>query len=57
METDNKQLKSTEMKTSKIDLFSENILTINEMLNVRGGDGDEEVPVTQTEGEDEDIII
>ncbi len=45
------------MKTSKIDLFSENLLTINEMLNVRGGDGDEEVPVTIPEGEDEDIII
>ncbi|MBT3243920.1 MAG: hypothetical protein HN352_12260 [Bacteroidetes bacterium] len=46
------------MKTSKFDLFSENVLTINEMLNVRGGDGEETNTTTSTtEGEDEDIIL
>jgi|GEM_PF-5061691 hypothetical protein len=58
METDNKTLKITVMKTSKFDLFSENVLTINEMLNVRGGDGEETNTTTSTtEGEDEDIIL
>jgi len=44
------------MKTSTIDLFDENVLTISEMFNVRGGDGDEGAS-TQAESEDEDIII
>lgn len=42
------------MKTLNFDLLNENVLTINEMFNVRGGDGDEG---TTTIGADEDIIL
>lgn len=46
------------MNTRNFDLLSENVLTINEMFNVRGGDGDEhEGSTTTTVGADEDIIL
>lgn len=47
------------MKTRNFDLLSENVLTINEMFNVRGGDGDEGSTSTSggTVGADEDIIL
>ena len=44
------------MKTRNFDLLSENVLTISEMFNVRGGDG-EESNSTTTVGADEDIIL
>jgi len=46
------------MKTRNFDLLSENVLTINEMFNVRGGDGDDDQGnTTTTVGVDEDIIL
>lgn len=50
------------MKTRNFDLLSENVLTINEMFNVRGGDGDEGGSTTNntsatTSSEDIDIIL
>jgi len=47
------------MKTANFDLFSENVLTINEMFNVRGGDDEGETNNTTstTEGDDGDIIL
>ena len=44
------------MKTKNFDLLSENVLTINEMVNVRGGDGDEGTTTTTTSRE-KDIIL
>lgn len=44
------------MKTKNFDLLSENVLTINEMINVRGGDGDEGVTST-TNNQEIDIIL
>ena len=43
------------MKTRNFDQLSENVLTINEMFNVRGGDG--ESTSTNTTEADEDIIL
>ncbi|MEA1877278.1 MAG: hypothetical protein U9N86_10475 [Bacteroidota bacterium] len=46
------------MNTRNFDLLSENVLTINEMFNVRGGDGDDDQgSSTTTVGADEDIIL
>lgn len=44
------------MKTSKFDLLSENVLTINEMVNVRGGDGDD-TSASTTNNREIDIIL
>ena len=44
------------MKTKNFDLLSENVLTINEMVNVRGGDGDEGVTST-SHNREKDIIL
>ena len=44
------------MKPKNFDLQSENVLTINEMVNVRGGDGDEGVTQT-TNNREKDIIL
>lgn len=41
------------MKTRNFDLLSENVLTINEMFNVRGGDGENSTTIPA----DEDIIL
>jgi hypothetical protein len=49
------------MRTSNFNLLSENVLTINEMFNVRGGDGDEgqvdTTTKTTTNAEGVDIIL
>ena len=49
------------MRTSNFDLLSDNVLTISEMFNLRGGDGDEETGTTSTTAtttnEGSDIIL
>ncbi len=45
------------MKTRNFDLLSENVLTTNEMFNVRGGDGEEGTTKTSTTTDGGDFYI